>query len=126
MPNIILNVKKNVCHTVLNIIGLIHKLFVISFRLSNKLVISNSFFQVSLMNQSLMSQSLSDLRNPANGGNRTSGEWRMFSSDSDIKVRGRLYFQQAITRNKNKQPLLLGLRRTFTREGTLLELTCEP
>jgi len=41
--------------------------------------------RVSLMNQSLMSQSLSDLRNPANGGNRTSGEWRMFSSDSDIK-----------------------------------------
>lgn len=38
--------------------------------------------QASLMNQSLMSQSLSDLRNP---GYRNSGEWRMFSSDSDIK-----------------------------------------
>ena len=35
------------------------------------------------MNQSLLSQSLSDLRHPP--GSRTSGEWRMFSSDSDIK-----------------------------------------
>ena len=40
--------------------------------------------KASLMNQSLMSQSLSDLRNPP--GNRHSGEWpRMFASDSDIK-----------------------------------------
>jgi len=39
--------------------------------------------KASLMNQSLMSQSLSDLRNPPN---RHSGEWpRMFASDSDIK-----------------------------------------
>ena len=36
------------------------------------------------MNQSLLSQSLSDLRNPP-GSKRASGEWRMFSSDSDIK-----------------------------------------
>lgn len=36
------------------------------------------------MNQSLLSQSLSDLRNPP--GQRYSGEWpRMFASDSDIK-----------------------------------------
>jgi len=39
--------------------------------------------KASLMNQSLLSQSLSDLRHPP--GSRTSGEWRMFSSDSDIK-----------------------------------------
>ena len=39
--------------------------------------------KASLMNQSLMSQSLSDLRHPP--GCRNSGEWRMFSSDSDIK-----------------------------------------
>ena len=38
--------------------------------------------KASLMNQSLMSQSLSDLRNPPN---RHSGEWKMFASDSDIK-----------------------------------------
>ena len=38
--------------------------------------------KASLMNQSLMSQSLSDLRNPSN---RHSGEWKMFASDSDIK-----------------------------------------
>jgi len=37
--------------------------------------------KASLMNQSLMSQSLSDLRGP----NRQSGEWKMFASDSDIK-----------------------------------------
>lgn len=40
--------------------------------------------KASLMNQSLLSQSLSDLRNPP-GSKRASGEWRMFSSDSDIK-----------------------------------------
>jgi hypothetical protein len=39
--------------------------------------------KASLMSQSLMSQSLSDLRHPP--GCRNSGEWRMFSSDSDIK-----------------------------------------
>jgi len=40
--------------------------------------------KMSLLNQSLMSQSLSDLRNPP--GSRHSGEWpRMFASDSDIK-----------------------------------------
>jgi hypothetical protein len=39
--------------------------------------------KASLMNQSLMSQSLSDLRHPP--GCRNSGDWRMFSSDSDIK-----------------------------------------
>jgi len=40
--------------------------------------------KASLMNQSLLSQSLSDLRNPP--GQRYSGEWpRMFASDSDIK-----------------------------------------
>jgi len=40
--------------------------------------------KASLLNQSLMSQSLSDLRNPP--GSRYSGEWpRMFASDSDIK-----------------------------------------
>eukprot|EP00092_Neocalanus_flemingeri_P022935 GFUD01024866.1.p1 GENE.GFUD01024866.1~~GFUD01024866.1.p1 ORF type:complete len:1003 (-),score=283.83 GFUD01024866.1:228-3236(-) len=40
--------------------------------------------KASLLNQSLMSQSLSDLRNPP--GSRHSGEWpRMFASDSDIK-----------------------------------------
>ena len=38
--------------------------------------------KASLMNQSLMSQSLSDLRHPPN---RHSGEWKMFASDSDIK-----------------------------------------
>ena len=38
--------------------------------------------KASLMNQSLMSQSLSDLRNPPS---RHSGEWKMFASDSDIK-----------------------------------------
>ena len=38
--------------------------------------------KASLMNQSLMSQSLSDLRNPPN---RHSGEWKMFASDTDIK-----------------------------------------
>ena len=39
--------------------------------------------KASLMSQSLMSQSLSDLRHPP--GWRNSGDWRMFSSDSDIK-----------------------------------------
>lgn len=38
--------------------------------------------KASLMNQSLMSQSLSDLRHPTN---RHSGDWKMFASDSDIK-----------------------------------------
>ena len=38
--------------------------------------------KASLMNQSLMSQSLSDLRHPQS---RHSGEWKMFASDSDIK-----------------------------------------
>lgn len=38
--------------------------------------------KASLMNQSLMSQSLSDLRNTPT---RHSGEWKMFASDSDIK-----------------------------------------
>ena len=40
--------------------------------------------KTSLMNQSLLSQSLSDLRNP-NGSKRHSAEFRMFASDSDIK-----------------------------------------
>jgi len=39
--------------------------------------------KTSLMNQSLLSQSLSDLRNP--GSKRHSAEFRMFASDSDIK-----------------------------------------
>ena len=40
--------------------------------------------KTSLLNQSLLSQSLSDLRNP-NGSKRHSAEFRMFASDSDIK-----------------------------------------
>merc|ERR1719225_2299476 len=39
--------------------------------------------KTSLMNQSLLSQSLSDLRNP--NGSKHSAELRMFASDSDIK-----------------------------------------
>jgi len=41
--------------------------------------------KASLMNQSLLSQSLSDLRHPGKDGRKQSGEFKMFASDGDIK-----------------------------------------